>query len=47
LREQLAREARQEQPTSKDAKKAALARTRAENEQSIERGQERDLDRER
>jgi hypothetical protein len=47
LREQLAREASQEQPTSKDAKKAALARTRAENERSIQQGQEPDLDRER
>jgi hypothetical protein len=47
LREQLAREASQEQPTNKAAKKAALARNRSETEQSIQQGQEPDHDRER
>jgi hypothetical protein len=47
LREQLAREASQEQPTNRAAKKVALAGNRCETEQSIERGQERDLDRKR
>jgi hypothetical protein len=46
LREQLAREAGAS-PTSKETKKAALAQTRAETEESIQRGKGPDVDRER